>query len=67
MLRGGPCDGELCLSAHVVVRNEVSLNVFDLERGLRHEYDAAGTAFDNGRGHQEVYRYRGTFPHYPAS
>jgi hypothetical protein len=58
-LRGGPWDGELCLSAHLTVRDEFSLSVFEL--GLRHQYDATGTTVDTSGGRQPVFRYCGTF------
>jgi hypothetical protein len=61
LLRGGPLDGELCLAAAVVVRDAFSLSVFELERALRHQYDATGVARDTPAGRREEYRYCGTF------
>jgi hypothetical protein len=60
-LRGGPWHGELCLSAHVVTRDGLQLSVFDVERGLRHQYDATGTAHETENGWNEIFRYCGTF------
>ncbi len=60
-LRGGPWDGELCLSAHLTVRDELSLSVFDRERGLRHKYYTSGTTVLAEAGEQEMFRYCGTF------
>ena len=60
-LRGGPWDGELCLSAHLTVRDQLSLSVFDLERGVRHQYNAAGATVSTEAAEQEVFRYCGSF------
>jgi hypothetical protein len=60
-LRGGPWDGELCLSEHVVLRDDVSLSIFDFERRLRHQYDATGIARKTSGGWREEFRFCGTF------